>query len=145
MSMEENKVIVHRFYEAINKHNLTLVDEFVAQDYVDHPRQFQGLENYKQHLTMHYTSFPDSHETIEDIIAEGDKVCIRLKGKATHKGKYRGLAPTDKKVTWEANTIFRIVNGKIAEMWGFSDELNFLKQLGIIEYTEQGTHLFPQE
>lgn len=145
MLLEENKVIVHRFYEAINKHSPPLVDEFVAQDYVDHPRQVQGLENYKQHLTMYYKSFPDSHEAIEDIIAEGDKVCVRLKGKATHKGEYRGLAPTDKKVTWEANTIFRIVDGKIAEMWGFSDELKFLKQLGIIEYTTIGKQLVPQE
>jgi C-1 hydroxylase len=112
-----------------------LIDELVAQDYVDHSRQFQGLEHYKQHLRRYYTSFPDSHETIENIIAEGDKVCIRLKGKATHKGEYCGLAPTGKKVTWEANTIFRIVKGKIAEMWGFSDELNFLKQLGVIKDT----------
>ena len=133
MSLEENKAIIRRFYEAVNKHNPDLIDELVAQNYVDHPRQFQGLENYKQHLRRYYKSFPDSHETIEDIIAEGDKVCIRLKGKATHKGEYRGLAPTGKKVTWEANTIFRIVDDKIAEMWAFSDELHFLKQLGIIK------------
>ena len=133
MSLEANKAIIHRFYEAVNKHNPDLIDELVAQNYVDHSRQFQGLANYKQHLRMYYTSFPDSHETIEDIIAEGDKVCIRLNGKATHKGEYRGLAPTGKKVTWEANTIFRIVDGKIAEMWAFSDELHFLKQLGILK------------
>ena len=137
MSVEKNKEIIRRFYEAVNKHNPALIDEFVALNYVDHPRQLQGLDNYKQHLTMYYKSFPDSHETIEDIIAEGDKVCIRINGTATHKGEYRGLAPTGKKVTWEANTIFRIVNGKIAEMWAFSDELNFLKQLGVIEYTGQ--------
>ena len=132
MSVETNKAIVRRFYEAVNKHNPALIDAFVAQDYVDYPRQFHGLDEYKQHLRMYYQSFPDSHETIEDIIAEKDKVCIRLKGQATHKGEYRGVAPTGKKVTWEATTIFRIVNGKIAEMWGFSDEVNFLKQLGAI-------------
>jgi len=49
-------------------------------------------------------------------------VCIRIKGTATHKGEYRGLAPTGKKITWEANTILRITDGKIAEMWAFSDE-----------------------
>ena len=133
MSVEKNKEIIRRFYEAVNKHNPALIDEFVALNYVDHPRQLRGLDNYKQHLTMYYKSFPDSHETIEDIIAEGDKVCIRINGTATHKGEYRGLAPTGKKVTWEANTIFRIVDDKIAEMWAFSDELHFLKQLGIIK------------
>jgi hypothetical protein len=132
MSLEENRTIVRRMYEAFNKQDLASLDELIAPDYVDHPRQFRGLESYKQYLTMFYRSFPDSHETIEDIIAEGDKVCIRLKGTATHKGEYRGLAPTGKKITWEAISIWRIVDGKIAEMWGFADDLSFYKQLGII-------------
>ena len=145
MSLEKNKAVVRRLFEVFDLQNLDLLDELVAQDYIDHPRQFQGLENYKQHLRQFYTSFPDSHETIEDIIAEGDKVCTRLKGTATHKGEYRGLAPTGKKITWEANTIWRIADDKIAETWGFSDELNFYKQLGVIEYTEEGKRLFPKD
>jgi len=122
MSLEKNKAVVRRLFEVFDEQNLGLLDELVAHDYIDHPRQFQGLENYKKHLSMFYKSFPDSHETIEDIIAEGDKVCIRIKGTATHKGEYRGLAPTGKKITWEAITILRITDGKIAEMWAFSDE-----------------------
>ncbi|MCP8312606.1 MAG: ester cyclase [Candidatus Methylarchaceae archaeon HK02M1] len=122
-------------FEAFNKRNLTLLDELIALDYVDHPRQLRGLESYKQYLTMLYKSFPDTHETIEDIIAEGDKVCIHLKGTATHTGKYRGLAPTGKKTTWESVVIWRIIEGKIVEMLAVvSDELDFLKQLGVIEY-----------
>jgi len=74
-----------------------LLDELIAPDYVDHPRQLRGLESYKQLVTMLYKSFRDSHETIEEIIAEGDRVCIRLKGTATHAGEYRGLAPMGKK------------------------------------------------
>ena len=134
--MEKNKAVVRRLFEVFDKQNLGLLDELVANDYVDHPRQFRGLESYKQHLSMFYNSFPDAHETIEDIIAEGDKVCIRLKGIARHKGDYRGLAPTGNKITWEAVSIWRIVDGKIAEMWAFSDELGFYKQLGLIEDTE---------
>jgi len=137
MSFEKNKAIVPRLYDVFNKQNLGLLDELVAHDYFDHPRQFRGLESYKQYLSMFYKSFPDSHETIEDIMAEGDKVCIRLKGTATHKGEYRGLAPTGKKITWEAISIWRIVKGKIVEMWAIADELDFLKQLGVIEYTEK--------
>jgi len=135
LSLEENKAIIRRLFEAFNKHNLTLLDEFISSDYVDHPRQLRGLESYKQHLTIFYKSFPDTHETIEGIIAEGDKVCIHLKGTATHTGEYRGLAPTGKKTTWEAFIIWRIVDGKIVEMLAVvSDELDFLKQLGVIEY-----------
>ena len=134
MSLEENKAIVRKMFEAFNKQDLALLDELIAPDYVDHPRQLRGLESYKQHLTMFYKSFPDSHETIEDIIAEGDKVCIRVKGTGTHTGEYRGLAPTGKKITWEAVSIWRIVDGKIIEMWAVADELDILKQLGVIEY-----------
>jgi len=135
MSLEENKAIVRRLFEAFNKHNLALLDELIAPDYVDHPRQLRGLESYKQHLTMFYKSFPDTHETIEEIIAEGDKVWIRVKGTGTHAGEYRGLAPTGKKTTWEALIIWRIVDRKIVEMLAVvADELNFLKQLGVIEY-----------
>ncbi|MCP8315945.1 MAG: ester cyclase, partial [archaeon] len=61
-------------------------------------------------------------------------VWIHLKGTATHTGEYRGLAPTGKKTTWEAVCIWRIVDGKIVEMWFVADELDFLKQLGVIEY-----------
>jgi len=135
MSLEKNKAIVRGLFEAFNKHNLALLDELIAPDYVDHPRQLRGLESYKQYLTMFYKSFPDTHETIEDIIAEGDKVCIRLKGTATHTGDYRGLAPTGKKTTWEAVIIYRVADSKIVEMLAVvADELNFLKQLSVIEY-----------
>jgi predicted ester cyclase len=135
MSSEENKAIVRSLFEVFNKHNLALLDELIAPDYVDHPRQLRGLESYKQYLTMFYNSFPDTHETIEGIIAEGDKVCIHLKGTATHTGEYRGLAPTGKKTTWEGFVVWRIVDGKIVEMLAaVSDELDFLKQLGVIEW-----------
>jgi len=135
MSLEENKDVVRRLFEAFNKHNVALLDELIATDYVDHPRQFKGLESYKQYLTMLYKSFPDTHEVIEGIIAEGDKVCIHLKGAATHTGEYRGLAPSGKKTKWESIVIWRIVNGKIVEMLtAVSDELDFFRQLGVIEW-----------
>jgi len=145
VSLEENKAIIRKMFEAFNKQDLALLDEFIAPDYVDHPRQFRGLESYKQHLTMSYKSFPDSHETIEDIIAEGDKVWIRIKGTGTHKGEFRGLAPTGKKITWEAVSIYRTADGKVVELlYAVEDELDFYKQLGVIGYTEKGKKLFPE-
>jgi len=134
MSLEENKAIVRKMFEAFNTQNLDALDELVAPGYFDHMRQLRGLESYKQNLTMFYRSSPDSHETIEDIIAEGDKVWVRIRGTGTHTAEYRGLAPTGKKTTWEAVSIWRIVDGKAVEMWAVADELDFYKQLGVIEY-----------
>ncbi len=84
--------------------------------------------------------------TIEDIIAEGDKVWVRFKATGTHKGEYRGLAPTGKKITVMGVDIYRIVNGKVVETgWIVEDTLDLYKQLGVIEYTEKGKKLFPED
>jgi predicted ester cyclase len=89
--------------------------------------------------------FPDWHTTIEDIIAEGDKVWVRFKATGTHTGEYRRLAPTGKKITATSVNIYRIVNGKVVEVWRVSDLLDFYKQLGVIEPTEKGKELFPED
>jgi predicted ester cyclase len=88
---------------------------------------------------------PDLHETIEDINAEGDKVWVRITYSGTHTGEWFGLAPTGKKITTKMFAVYRIVNGKLVEGWFITDMLDFYKQLGVIEYTEQGKQLFPQE
>ncbi len=144
MSLEENKAIVRRFIEAYNKQNLDLVDDLVAPDFVDHTHQEQGLESLKQRLKMGFKAFPDWHETIEDIIAEGDKVWVRLAYAGTHKGEFMGLAPTGKKITAMNVDIYRIVNGKLAEYWSVTDNLNILRPMGLVEYTEKGKKLFPE-
>jgi C-1 hydroxylase len=156
MSLEENKAIVRRLWEAENERNLALLDELIAPDYVDNAFQFTGLEEYKQMQIMSIDAFPDFHETIEDIVAEGDKVCVHFKVTGTHTGEYRGfplpsgkritLAPTGKKFTITASLIFRIVDGKIAEKTSaVYDWMDFYKQLGIIEYTEKAKNLFPED
>ena len=88
----------------------------------------------KQFEIILFKAFPDFHETIEDIIAEGDKVWVRSTVTATHIGEFGGLAPTGRKFTEVSVDIFRVVNRKIVEGWNIQDELDFLKQLGIIEY-----------
>ena len=146
MSLEKNKAIVHSFTEAENKKDLALLDELIAPDYFDQTLQLRGPEGYKQFLTMLFKGFPDWHETIEDIIAEGDKVCVRLKiDTGTHTGEFRGLAPTGKKSTFTAIQIWRIVNGKVLEKESLYDFLDFFKQLGVIEYTEKAKELFPED
>ena len=134
MSLEENKAIIRSLYEAFNKRNLSLGYESIAPNYFNHTLQLRGLEAFKQFITMLIKSFPDFHMTIEDIIAEGDKVWVRTINTGTHKGEFRGLAPTDNKFTEAAVYISRIVDSKIVEEWYIVDELDFLKQLGVIEY-----------
>jgi len=144
MSLEENKAIVRRFIEAYNKHDLSSIEDFVAPDYVDHTNQVDR-EGLKQLFNMAFKAFPDWHETIEDIIAEGDKVWVHVKTTGTHTGEWMGIAPTGKKVTSEMVDIYRIVNGKHVEGRFVTDQLDFLKQLGVIEYTEKGKKLFPED
>ena len=145
MSLEENKVIVRKVIEAANTQDPSSMDDLVAPDFVDHTRQLRGLDALKQFATMIFKSFSDFHETIEDIIAEGDKVWVRIKITGTHTGEFRGLAPTGKKFTETSVDILRIVNGKLVEGWNVTDTLDFLKQLGVIEYTEKAKKLFPQD
>jgi predicted ester cyclase len=134
MSLEENKGIVRKWFEATNEQKLSLYDDLVATDFVDHSRQIQGLENVKQFVTMVFKAFPDFHAEIEDIIAEGDKVWVRVKITMTHALEYRGIAPTGKKITETSVSINRIVDGKIVEQWYVTDDMDFHKQLGIIDY-----------
>jgi len=145
MSLEKNKAIIRSLYEAANKQNIALLVEFMAPDYVDHDLQLRGRESVKQFENLFFKSFPDLHVTIEDITAVGDKVWVRVKYEGTHKGKYRGIAPTGKKFAMMAVSINRIVEGKVAERESVFDALDFYKQLGVIEYTEKAKKLFPKD
>ena len=144
MSLEENKVIVRRFIEAYNKRNLDLFDDLLAPDYYDHTSKV-GVEGLKQLMNMAFKAFPDFHETIEEIIAEGDKVRARITFTGTHKGEFMGIAPTGKKITTEMVDIFRIVNGKLVEYRDVNNNFDYFKKLGLIEYTEKGKKLFPEK
>ena len=145
MSLGENKAIVRRFIDALNTQDFSSLDELVATDYVDHTNQFRGLELVKQAITIFYKGFPDFHVTIEDIVAEGDKVWVRETETGNHTGEYRGIAPTGKKITFSCVDIFRVIDGKVVEGWHVYNQLDFLKQLGVIEYTEKGKKLFPED
>jgi len=110
MSLEKNKAIIRKANEALNKKDLTVIEEFIAAEYVDHTNQIRGRENVKKFYTRTFKDFPDFHKTIEDIIAEGDKVWVRY--------KTTGTASSDKKIELTSINIFRIVNGKVVEGWG---------------------------
>ena len=146
MSLEANKAKVRKMIEAINTQNLGSLDELMAANFVMHMhnQQTQGLKENKQIIEGEIKAFSDFHVTIEDIIAEGDKVWAYFTETGTHTGDYRGLAPTGNTLLYTVVTIWRIIEDKIVEGWVVYDQTDFLRQLGAIEYTEQGKQLFPE-
>jgi len=143
MSLEENKAIILSLYEADNKKDLIILDEVISPDFFDPTFKLQGPEGYKQFETAFFKGFPEWIETIEDIIAEEDKVWVRFTGTGTHKGEWRGLAPTGKKVTFRGVQIWCIVDGKVVSKDSILDLSDALRQLGVIEYTEKAKALLP--
>jgi steroid delta-isomerase-like uncharacterized protein len=132
---EENKAIARQFYGILESGNLSAADEVVATDYVNRnaiPGQTSGLEGFKEAVTMLQTAFPDLQITIEDQIAEGDKVATRYTIRGTHQGEFMGIAATGKPVTWTALVLQRVVSGKIQESWLQWDQLGLTQQLGVV-------------
>jgi predicted ester cyclase len=145
MTLEENKALVQKFVEAYNNQNLDLLDEILAPNYFDKTNQV-NIEGLKGLIKMAFAAFPEYHETIEDIIAEGDKVWILVKTETgPQEGEFMGIAPTGKKLSTLAVDILRVVNGRIVEYQDVVDRLEFLRQLGIVEYTETGKMLFQNQ
>lgn len=136
MSTEENKALTLRLIEeVINQGKLSTIDELIAADAVDHslpPGLPPGREGVKLFLGMIRTAFPDIHETVEDIIAEGDTVVTRTTWRGTHQGALLGIAPTGKQVSVSGIDISRVASGKFVEHWQSADDLGLLQQLGVI-------------
>jgi steroid delta-isomerase-like uncharacterized protein len=134
---EQNKDLVRRAIEQIwNGGNYDTIEEFVARDFVAYAStpadEVHGPENAKQYFMQLHKAFPDIRFTIVDQVAEGDKVATHWTASGTHKGEFRGLAPTGKRFTVTAIDIDRIVNGRVSECWSNMDELSLLRQLGAI-------------
>lgn len=141
MSVEENKAIASRAVEELwNKNNLAVVDELYATNFVSHglPEVTPDREGYKQFVTISRTALPDFHTTVEDIIAEGDKVVQRFTARGTHKGEFMGIPPTGKQVTITGIAIDRIAGSKIVENWANMDMLGMMVQLGVVPTPGQG-------
>ena len=133
MSTEENKALIRRYWEANNEHNVDILDELMTTDYVQHDTTGDmNLQDVKAHNTMVIAAFPDVTATIDDIIAEGDRVVVRMTMSGTHKGEYRGIPSTGKTAVVTEMSIYRISEGKIAEGWDLSDRLGLMQQLGAI-------------
>ncbi len=137
MTTEENKAIARRFAdEVLNGGNLALIDELVAPDFVDHsvsPGVPPNREGAKTFFAMLRGAFPDLHVTINDVIAEGDKVVQRTTAHGTMTGAMMGMPPSGKSATWQQMHILRFADGKQVEHWAVIDQLGMLQQLGFAE------------
>ena len=135
MSTEQNKAIVRQMVEEIfNRGNMSRADEFLAADFVEReelpPGMPPGREGVKLMTTMFRSAFPDFKATIDDLIAEGDKVAIRMTWSGTHKGEFMGIPPTGKSVSFGVFDVIRIAGGKFVEHWGLMDSMAMMQQLG---------------
>ena len=132
---ETNKDITLRVVDLWNTGNLAIADEIFATNFVNydpvHP-WVSDIESYKQFVAMCRIEWPDHHVTIEDMVAEGDKIACRWTTTATHEGGAFGIPKTGKQMTWTGMTIYRFVDGKIVESWWCMDALGIQQQFGLI-------------
>lgn len=134
MSVKEIKALERRYYELVNKGDLTACLELCATDLVMHSSlgETQGLENFKKNFSEELKAFPDMHFAVHDIIAEGAKVAARWTFTGTHKGEFQGISPTNKKVTLSGINIDRVSGGKFVEGWVSFDTRSMMQQLGLL-------------
>jgi predicted ester cyclase len=152
MSAEQNKALIRRLTEEVNRGNLAVVDEVFADDFKNTPlwpdpripvavRAVGGAQGLKEGMAMVRAAFPDYTSTIEELTAEGDIVVLCTTWRGTHTGgDYLGHAPTGKRVQSTGFYIHRFAGGKVVEVRGLWDRLGTLQQLGIVPSQEE---LFP--
>jgi predicted ester cyclase len=130
VSLEENKALVRREQEELWNHtgNLDAAEELFATEQAEAARQ--EAADFRQ-------GFPDVVSTIEDLIAEGDKVVARWRARATHQGDYVGIPRTGKEVEFTGISVYRIEGNKIAESWTVEDELGLMRQIGVVAESGQ--------
>jgi predicted ester cyclase len=134
--MADAKTIVRQLIEEPWKGNTDVIDKYVAPAYIAHdpsePEPIRGPEGFKAQIQKYLAGFPDGRITVDDQIAEGDKVATRWTGRGTQTGEIAGIAPTGKEVTVTGTTISRIEGGLVIEEWNTWDTLGMLVQLGAV-------------
>ena len=134
MSLEENKTVACRFWDLFHGEGMNLVSELIADDFVHHswPWVGPGIEGLKQLVASITAGFSEYYYNIEDVIAENDKVAVRISEGGVHSGELFGMPPTGKSFHMTAIHILRIENGKIVEHWREQDTMGMMQQLGAL-------------
>jgi len=128
--VERNKALIRAHYEAtVNRFDPAAIDQQVADDFFGHAARTRlGPEGVKQHIQALKAVFPDLHVTIEDLIAEEDRVAVRACWRGTHSAEFRGVLPSRKRVEFTGIVFWRIANGKIRERWASVDIVGPLRE-----------------
>lgn len=139
MSQESNKNVAKKALDLWNTGNMKTLDDIYAPNCVfhqhHHPQSHQDIKGttaWKQFIHEFREAFPDYQDTIEDQIAEGNKVVTRFTSRGTQRGEFMGIPPTNKKVVWTGIAIYRIENSKIVESWVNWDMYGALEQMGAV-------------
>ncbi len=134
MSVDVNKAVVQRLYDDLfNRARLAVADELVAADYRSHaapPGTPAGPDGLRQAVALLRAAFPDGRYVMEDLIGEDDRVAARLVFRGTHRGPYRGIPPTGRRVVQAQLHLLRLAAGQVAEHWALREDLALLEQLG---------------
>jgi steroid delta-isomerase-like uncharacterized protein len=143
VSVEENKALARRWFEDLfNTGDLEVADEIIAPDHVNHdptlPDIPPGSEGQKQVVNLYRGAFTNAHISVEEQLAEGDKVVTRWRGSGTHQGEFMGVPPSGNQVRVTGITINRVSDAKIVESWTNYDALGMMQQIGAIPEPAQG-------
>ena len=132
---EQNRDVVRRLIDALDRHDFDALDRILAEDFAWHGGSFgevEGREAFKQLAAPFYAAFPDLRIELHDLIAERDLVMTRFTTTGTHEAEFSGVAATGKQMSWTEHPIYRVADGKVAEAWWVADMFGLMQQLGAI-------------
>ena len=142
MSIQDNKALARRYFEEYtNARNTALAGEILTPDVAVHglsspTLESRGIEELAEFLGGMSVAFPDLQITIDDMIAEADKVVVLNTVRGANTGEYQGMPPTGRQIALSSFSMFRIEDGRIAEIWNLADTLGMMQQMGLIPTPE---------
>ncbi len=129
-----NKEVVREFFAALDAQDFDALSDLLVEEFVAHPADGTdrvGRDAVFELIRGFYSSFPDYTHAIDAMIAEGNLVAARINYGGTHRGEFRGVAPTGRQVDYNGMFILRVVDGMVTEAWSIDDNLNLMSQLGM--------------
>jgi predicted ester cyclase len=140
MSVDDNKALIRRFFDEIDaRRDVSVIDDFISPEFIDHspnPGMSPDIEGQRQAFLHFLQATPDGYHAVEDLLADGDKVAVRVRAWGTQTGELFGIPPSGRRMETTGIGIYRIAGGKIVEHWAEVDMLGTMQQLGVIPTPE---------